>query len=340
MKRIGVIGAGAIAQAHIRGFEGANFGRVVAVADTRPDAALAAAEAAGAKGYVSYEAMLEEDKLDGVIICTPPDTHPEIAVAALKRCIPVLCEKSVAIDLRGATAIQEAGRSTGTLVTMASKFRYVEDVIRLRSIIASGLLGEVLLLENTFVSPVDMTKRWNSQRAISGGGVLIDNGTHSVDIINYLLGAIREVLAVNSTFQPGLGVEDNVLLLAKTASGTTAKVDLSWTFDKQQPNFISAYGTQGAAHVGWRESKYKQKSSSDWIVFGSGYDKVAAFRNNLRNFCAAIDRDEPPLITMADAIASVRAVNAAYESARNNGWVQVEATREQDDLSIAPGRAK
>lgn len=323
MKKLGLIGVGAIAQAYIKGVEGMPWARFTAVADKRPEAAKAGAEAAGAKAYMAYEDMLDNEQLDAVIICTPPDSHPEIAAAALKRRIPVLCEKPLAIDVESAVAIQEAGRASGTLVTMASKFRYVDDVIKLRSIIASGLLGDVLLLENTFVSPANMAKRWNSQPAVSGGGVLIDNGTHSVDIIAYLLGPVSEVLAVNSRIDPSLGVEDNVHLFVKTAKGTTAKVDLSWTFDKQLPYFITVYGTLGTACVGWKESKYKQKGSSDWIVFGPGYDKVAAFRNNLRNFCAAIDRDEPPLITMADAIASVQVIHAAYESAVHSRWTSV-----------------
>lgn len=326
MKKLGVVGIGAIAQAHIKAVQESDFGKVVAVADIRPEAAQAAAEAIGAKGYTDYEAMLSSEKLDAVIICTPPDTHPKIAKFFLERGVPVLCEKPVAIDVAGAEAMMAASRKSKTLVTMASKFRYVEDVIKLRSIIASGLLGQILLMENAFVSPVDMLNRWNSQPAVSGGGVLIDNGTHSVDIIAYLLGPIREVLAVTSTFNRELQVDDNVMLMAKTASGATAKVDLSWTFDKQQSNFISVYGTQGTAHVGWRGSKYKQKSSSDWIEFGTGYDKLAAFHNNLRNFCAAIDGSEPPLITMSDAIASVYAIQAAYKSARTCGWVRVASS--------------
>ncbi|MDO9383506.1 MAG: Gfo/Idh/MocA family oxidoreductase [Hyphomicrobiaceae bacterium] len=338
MKKIGIVGVGAIAQAHIKALEDASFGKVVAIADIRPEAAKAAAEAVGAKGFTSHEDMLKSEALDGVVICTPPNTHPEIARAFLARSIPVLCEKPVAIDIAGAEAMLAAGRQSKTLVTMASKFRYVEDVIKLRSIIASGLLGEILLLENAFVSPADMSKRWNSQPAVSGGGVLIDNGTHSVDIIAYLLGPIREVLAVTSTFSPDLQVDDNVTLVAKTASGAMAKVDLSWTFDKQQPNFISVYGTQGTAHIGWRGSKYKQKSSSDWIEFGPGYDKVAAFRNNLANFCAAIDRSEPPLITMADAIASVYVIKAAYESAQTNGWVRV-GTSNVSGLEVVAAKA-
>ena len=338
MKKLGIIGAGAIAQVYMKAAAGADWGCIAAVADKRPEAAKAVAEAAAAKGYIHYEDMLASETLDGVIVCTPPDSHPAIAIAALERRIPVLCEKPLAIDLSGGQAIEEAGRNSSTLVTMASKFRYVEDVIRLRSIITSGLLGEVLLLENVFVSPADMSKRWNSRPSVSGGGVLIDNGTHSVDIIHYLLGPIAEVLTVSNMIQPDLGVEDNVTLFAKTSHGILAKVELSWTFDKQQPYFISVYGTQGTAHVGWRESRYKQNNSSDWIIFGSGYDKLAAFRNNLRNFCAAIDQESPPLVTIADALASIHVIRAAYDSAAANDWIRVGA-RPRANLGVVSAEA-
>lgn len=332
MKRIGIVGAGAIAQAYLEAFAGAGFGRIAAIADVRPEAAEAAAEAARCQAYASHASMLDSVALDGVILCTPPNTRPDLARAFLERRIPVMCEKPLAIDVSGAHAIRDAARASGTLVTMASKFRHVEDVIKLRSIITSGLLGDVRLLENSFVSPVDMASRWNSDPTISGGGVLIDNGTHSVDIVRYLAGPIAEVLAVNETCAPGLAVEDNALLLARLRGGGSVRVDLSWSLDKELPNFISVYGTQGVAHVGWRQSKYKQKSSSDWTVFGSGYDKVAAFRSNIRNFCAAIDGTEKLLIDIADALASVRVIEAAYKSARTSAWVKVAGDRD----AIAP----
>lgn len=323
MKKIGIVGAGAIAQAYLNVLNGCDFAIVNAITDLRPDAVKAAAEIARCEGFTDYEEMADRAELDAVIICTPPVTHPDIAVFFLDRGIPVLCEKPWAISVEGAQRIAAAGQRNGKLVTMASKFRYVEDVIRLRSIITSGLLGSILLVENAFVAPVDMSSRWNSQPGISGGGVVIDNGTHSIDIIRYLLGPIQEVLTVPSTCTDGLKVEDNASMFCRTRNGVEARVDLSWTFDKQLSNFISVFGTHGTAHVGWRESRYKQRSSSDWIVFGSGYDKIAAFRNNVRNFCAAVDGTEMPLISASDALASVHVIQAAYASSQNKSWETV-----------------
>jgi predicted dehydrogenase len=147
----------------------------------------------GCESYRTYEDLLNGAGCDAVIVCTPPATHPEIALFFIERGIPVLCEKPLAIDVASALAICDAADRKGVVMAMASKFRYVDDVIRAKSLIASGVLGEILLFENAFTSKVDMSKRWNSDPAMSGGGVLIDNGTHSIDIARYLLEPVAEV---------------------------------------------------------------------------------------------------------------------------------------------------
>lgn len=325
MKKLGIVGAGAIAQAYLTVLKDCDFARIVAVADPRAEAAGAAAEMAGARAYASHEAM--GNTLDAVIVATPPATHPSIACHFLKAGVPVLCEKPLAINPAGADAILAAARASGTPFAMASKFRHSEDVIRLRSIVASGLLGDVRLIENAFAAPVDMAQRWNSDPAVAGGGVLMDNGTHSVDIVRFLAGPISEVLAVLGTARAGLGVEDNAFVLARTAGGIEARIDLSWTFDKGLANYVSVYGTQGTAHIGWRSARYRQRTSAEWIEFGRGYDKSAAFRAKVRNFLASLDGREVPLISEDDAAASVAVINAAYASAETARWTQVGAGR-------------
>ena len=137
MKQIGIIGVGAIAQAYLKAVDDSGVARVAAIADIREAAVQAAAETAGCKGFTDYRKMAEKMKLDAVILCTPPATHEEIAVYLLDRKIPVLCEKPLSIAEASARRILEAGNRNGTLVAMASKFRYVEDVIKTKSILAS-----------------------------------------------------------------------------------------------------------------------------------------------------------------------------------------------------------
>ncbi len=217
----------------------------------------------------------------------------------------------------------DAAAKSGATLTMGSKFRYVDDVIRAKSIVASGILGEVILFENAFTARVDMSTRWNSNPKISGGGVLIDNGAHSIDIMRYFLGPIADVQVIEGKRVQGLAVEDTVRVFVRSTSGVMGNVDLSWSINKELDSYINIYGSNGTISVGWKESKYRQSASREWIVFGKGYNKVQAFRSQLENFAKNIRGEEPLLINAEDALASVQVIEAAYASLKQHNWVGV-----------------
>jgi predicted dehydrogenase len=321
--KFGLVGAGAIAQAYAQAFEASETAELVGVADLRTEAAQALGERLGCPNYESYQAMNEGSELEAVIICTPPVTHEEIAIYFLESQIPVLCEKPLSIDLASAQRMVNVAQKAGVKLTMASKFRYVEDVIKAKSIVASGILGEIILFENAFTSRVDMSSRWNANPKISGGGVLIDNGTHSIDIMRYFLGRLAEVQVVEAKRLQGLSVEDTVRIFVKSVSGVVGNIDLSWSINKELDYYIRIYGSQGTISVGWQESKYRQSSSKDWIKFGNGYDKVQAFRSQIENFAKAIKGEEKLLINHEDALASVEVIEAAYAALENSKWTRV-----------------
>lgn len=322
--KFGLIGAGGIAQTYAQAFQTSEFCELAAVADTRVEAAKALAETCGARVYKNYKELAKnEAELDAVIVATPPATHPEIAIYFLNRGTNVLCEKPLCLNSNDAREMISAAERAGKVFTMASKFRYVEDVIKAKSLLASGILGDVLLFENAFTARVDMTKRWNSDASLSGGGVLIDNGTHSVDIVRYFLGAISEVLTIEGVKGQNIEVEDSVRMFLKTETGVRAAVDLTWSINKDLPYFISVYGTNGTLQIGWRESKYKLHSNPDWTIIGKGYDKVQAFRSKIENFAGKINGTEELLINPADALASVQVIEAAYVSMNQNHWTKV-----------------
>lgn len=321
--RFGLVGTGRISDSYVQAFRGMPAAQLVAVADVDEATAHATAEKAGAAAYTSYEKMYEEKAPDAVIICTPPHVHPEIAIWFLERQVHALCEKPMSVDVSSAKLMLGAARRFGVRLTMASKFRYCEDVMRAKSIVRSGILGEILLIENTFASRVDMSDRWNSNPEIAGGGVLIDNGTHSVDIMRYLLGPLTDVQVVEGRRPSGYQVEETVHLFVRSHSGAIGSIDLSWRLPKEVDYFLNIYGVHGTVSVGWKNSKYRQATSRDWIIFGEGYDKVQAFRSQLENFCMAIQGEEALLISPADALASVEVIEAAYSAMRANRWTPV-----------------
>lgn len=321
--KVGLVGAGGIAQSYLRVFQEITGARITAVADVRPRAANALAEALRGTAYPSHRALLEDSDVDAVLVCTPPSTHPEIVLQSIEHGRHVLCEKPLAIDVASARAMVSAAEAAGVVFTMAAKFRFVKDVIRARQIVASGILGELIVVENLFASRVDMTRRWNSDPAISGGGVLIDNGTHSVDVVRYFLGPVVEVMAVEAKRIQKLEVEDTATMLLRTADGVLGTVDLSWSVEKATDAYLTLYGSQGTISVGWQGARYRQISSPDWVEFGDGYDKVSCMVSQVENFCAAIRGDEPLAITADDAIASVAVIEAAYASLGQSDWIGV-----------------
>ena len=322
--RFGMVGAGAIAKIYSAAFKSCDLARLVAVADLRAESAKSLGEEFGCSSYNSYQTMAKKEKLDAVVICTPPVTHPEISFHFVERKVHVLCEKPLSIDVKSARLMVEAAHSFNVKLTMASKFRYVDDVTRAKGIVTSGILGEIVLFENSFTSRIDMSTRWNSDASVSGGGVLIDNGTHSVDLMRYFLGPLSEVQVVEGKRVQGLAVEDTVRIFVRSVSGIMGTIDLSWSINKELDSYINIYGSRGTVFVGWKQSKYRQSSSQDWIVFGNGYDKIQAFRSQIENFCRAIRGEEALLIDADDALASVEVIEATYAALRRNQWISID----------------
>ncbi len=334
--RFGLVGAGAIAQSYLQAFEHCSEARLVAVADCRIDAARTIAERMRCRSYDRVEKMMSDGQLDAAIVCTPPVTHPEICIRLMEANIHVLCEKPFSVDMQGAQRMLETARRTGVKLTMASKFRYVEDVIRAKSIVTSGVLGDLIMFENVFAHRVDMRSRWNSRPEISGGGVLIDNGAHSVDLMHHFLGPLAEVQATEAKRSQGLPVEETVFLLVRSISGVLCKVDLSWDISHQNDSFLNIYGTRGTVSVGWRRSSRLDFAHQERIPIGNGYHKIQAFRSQIENFSRAIRGEEELLIKAHDAIDSVNIIECAYRSLQRNKWVQIANTSQsiQDSLEL------
>jgi predicted dehydrogenase len=328
--RFGIVGAGQIAQTYLRLFDDLDDATIVGVADVRRDVATAAAAAVGATAHATVEDLLDRQMPDAIVVCTPPDTHADVALAAIAREVAVLCEKPLASRIGTAQTMMSAAHAAGVPLTMATKFRFVDDVVRAKQLVDAGTLGELIQLENRFTSRVDMRERWNSDPAISGGGVLIDNGTHSVDIARAFLGPIHEVLVVEGPRVQDLEVEDSVQVLLRAASGATATIDLSWSYDSSTDAYLELFGSAGVVRVGWQASEHRANDATDWTRIGEGYDKFTCMRAQLVNFCAALRGEEPMAISDADAIASVQVIDACYRSLIVGDWTPVELVRSVD----------
>ena len=150
--------------------------------------------------------------------------------------------------------------------------------------------------------------------------MLIDNGTHSVDVARFCLGELAEVQAMEGNRIQLLPVEDTAKMFIRSRKGVLGSIDLSWSVSKELPYFIAVYGSEGTILVGWRESKFRRAGDAEWTVFGAGYDKFVAFRGQIENFAAAIRGEEALVVTPEDALGSVQVIEAAYRSLARGAW--------------------
>jgi predicted dehydrogenase len=320
---LAIVGCGRIADTYGEVLASTERFVTTAVVDSVPARAAALANRLGAQALGDCEALLAAAPPHAALVLTPPATHAAISGGLLRAGCHVMCEKPLAVGSAEAEALLDTARHSDRLLMMASKFRYVPDVVRAREILHEGALGEVLLFENVFCSRVAMAGRWNADPRLAGGGVLIDNGSHSVDLARYLIGPIARVQAQFGKPVQALQVEDTVRMLLQFEAGAMGSVDLSWSLHKELDSYVQIYGAKGTLELGWRRSRWKRGDAANWHDFGLGYDKREAFKHQLENFAAAIDGGDVPRISAEDALQSVLVIEAAYKSAAADKWIEV-----------------
>ena len=207
-----IVGAGAAArELHAPAWAACEGVELVGIASRRPDAAAAIASAyAGARAFASVDALLEDEAVDIVTICTPPDTHRELAERAVAAGKHVLVEKPIAHTLEDTAALRALAESAPTVVEVVRNERYMALHRAAREAVAAGAIGSLTggLLFTATTGPDDWTggAAWPRQLARAGGGVLLDLGVHRLDLVGWL--TERQIVAVTPTLRRAPGPLD------------------------------------------------------------------------------------------------------------------------------------
>lgn len=325
---LGIIGCGGIANAYATALTRIPGVNLRAVVD--PDAgARARIIGTGGRDIASCADLDELPDVDVALVLTPPHVHEALSCELLTRGMHVLCEKPLAPTIDAAERMLACAQKAKRRLMMGSKFRYTPDVTAARVLLDDKVCGDIVIYENVFCSHVDMTQRWNSDAVISGGGVLIDNGCHSVDLARHLLGPLARVQVQFGARVQALDVEDTARMLFQSESGALGSIDLSWSIHKETDAYVRIHGTKGTLEIGWRGSRWKP-SNGDWRSFGTGYDKITAFQKQLENFVASVHGEASPVINDTDALASVVVIDCAYRAAAEERWITIPATQHGD----------
>jgi predicted dehydrogenase len=161
---------------------------VVAVADAVPDVAATAASEVGARAVTPVELLEADLGLDGIVIATPNAAHADQAVHALGRGLAVFCQKPLGRNRGEAAAVVEAARRVDRLLGVDLSYRHLRTVTAMRDTIDSGALGDIYATDLVFHNAYGPDKAWFRDPDASGGGCVIDLGTHLVDLVLWMLG--------------------------------------------------------------------------------------------------------------------------------------------------------
>jgi predicted dehydrogenase len=318
--KVGLIGAGGIAGAHIRGYRehAARIG-ITAVADVSEKAAAARAEELGATPYADYRQMLEVEELDAVDICLPHHLHRDAIVAAAEAGKHILCEKPLCLTAAEAADVRAAVSAAGVTLMCAHNQLFLPAVAKAKELLEAGTIGTVYEVRTTdsFYNDFDpSTMGWRASAATSGGGELIDTGYHPTYLLLHLAGGKPvEATAMLSThrlkFMEG---EDSAQVLVRFDNGVVGQLVTSWAY---QPAAVterfSVVGSEGALHSDGNSLTIRRRAGEVETI---ELEPVDGFVAEIGHFADSLLGKTRPLHTEEEGIAVLGILLAAYEGAR------------------------
>ena len=226
-----ILGCGVISKTHALAINEISNATLVGVADNNVEYARAFAQKNGVKAYENYQELLADKSIDVVCICTPSGYHASNAIDALNAGKHVILEKPMSISNEWADKVIDTCEKTGKKLTVISQFRFSEDVNKVKELISQNAFGKISLCTLTmkyYRNPeYYSSSSWRGTLRFDGGGALINQGIHGVDMLDYILGPITNVKGKIATVSHNIEGEDTAVALFQTANGALGVIQAS-----------------------------------------------------------------------------------------------------------------
>jgi predicted dehydrogenase len=343
--QIALFGAGTIGRTHIDRISRSENLQLAGIADPS-DAGKALAHSLNVPWFADHIALLETVKPQGAVVATPNALHIAQALDCLERGVPALVEKPVADTVAEAQVLVDAQARTGVPVLVGHHRRYNPINRRARHIVQSGQLGQLVAAHvmALFLKPEPyFDAAWRRQK---GGGPILINLIHEIDMLRFLCGEISSVQAMGSNAVRGFEVEDTAAAVLRFANGAVGTVLLSdtatsaWHWDMSsgeqdqyprqstQSHFLS--GTHGSLSLPDLEY-WSYKGPRSWHAEISKEQtqvhKADPYTAQLQHFAAVIAGTEAPLCSALDGLRTLQATLAVSEAAISGQAVTLDHTR-------------
>ena len=342
--RVGVVGMG-MGRNHVQSFQGHPGSHVIAVADPDETKCTEVADKNNVPNrYATAEEMLEKEELDIVSIATPNKFHRPLAIAALERGCHVLCEKPMAMNAGEARDMLAAAERADRRLMVNFSQRFTPQSQALKNEMDKGTLGEIYFARTVWLRRRGLPRfgGWFGQKALSGGGPLIDLGVHRLDLALWLMGYPKPVWVMASTYDhlareladregKQFDVEDLAVGFIKFENGATLGIEASWAGHIKEKELMHTrlMGTKGGLvqynlNEGY-EFAAELFTERDGVRYNmTPHPPYPPCPGPMEHFVDAILNDTPHIATGEEGLVVMQLLDAIYESAAKGEPVRVD----------------
>ncbi|MFC1906661.1 Gfo/Idh/MocA family protein [Chloroflexota bacterium] len=281
-----------------------------------------------------WEEVVEREDVDVVLVCTPPNLHAPISIAAMKRGKHVLCEKPLAKTLDEAKEMLRVAEESGVKLKCGFNHRHHPGIEKAKQWFDEGIIGEIDFIRCRYgiCGRLGYEKEWRADPEIVSGGQLMEQGIHAIDLSRWFLGEFTEVMGFTATrFWNTEPLEDNAFALFRTENGQVASIHSSLTQWKNLFSF-EVFGRDGYIVVDGLGGGYGTEKVTlgkraltdpfkDETIEFRGADQ--SWHREWEEFISAIEENREPLGNGYDGLAALRLVYAVYKSATNGNMVEL-----------------
>jgi predicted dehydrogenase len=334
--RVGLIGAGLQGRRRAPAIQSSLGSELVVISADFTESAQSAALAKsfGCDSTVGWEHVVKRSDLDAVVICTPPHLHAKIAIAAMKNGKHVLCEKPLAKTIEEAKAMVNVAKENNVKIECGLNHRFHPSIQQAKQLLDGGEIGKPSFVRCRYgiAGRPGCENEWRANPKIAGGGEVMDQGTHAIDLSRWFLGEFSEVSAFTANYLPNMNlVEDNGFIMLRTKQNQIASIHVSLTQWKNLFSF-EVFGTEGyviaeglGGSYGNERLAYGKKDLtkpfSEQVIEYRGEDR--SWQEEWKEFVASIKENRQPMASGYDGLVVMQIVDSAYTAAREHRVVSL-----------------
>jgi UDP-N-acetyl-2-amino-2-deoxyglucuronate dehydrogenase len=332
----GIVGLGNIAATHANAILGMENAQLIAGSSRSHSSRETFADSFNVPCFSSYDEFLSTENLDVVTICTPSGTHLDFGIKAAEAGKHVIVEKPIEVSVKRGRELIDCCKKNGVKLAVIYQSRFIDGVLEMKKALDDGKIGKPVMARASVKWFRDQEyytgSGWRGTLDMDGGGAVINQAIHTVDLFLWLLGDVKKISGFKATLtHPGIEAEDNALAAMQFESGALGVFEASTSIVPAQPRYIEINGEKGTLLLEGDEFRFLDadtKETSDKKTGGTGADDPLAgmtsndHQRQYEQILDAILNDGEPAVSGEESLRSLAFVEALYNSSNRNEVIE------------------